>query len=311
MDNKLAILIITLLTGCTSTTPSFAPAITVGSGAYESNQLNSSTAPVNDLSVQQSVLQPILTDSTNTLFDIENTEEEPMMLARSPFTVATVAPALYPVTRSNHVSADTQSSAGNPSTYSLQGKKYKVLPFSHGYAEKGIASWYGDDFHGKKTSNGEVYDMYGMTAAHKTLPIPSYVKVTNLKNNRSIIVRINDRGPYYEDRIIDLSYAAAQRLGVHRPGTEKVKVEAIKMTGTSDHIYLQLGVFDNPNNAQKLQEKVASNYLPQPQIKQIMHEGRVVYKVQIGPLFNHTQVENLNMKLASIGIHKTRYVTVK
>ncbi len=232
------------------------------------------------------------------------------MVARSPFTAATVAPAIYPVTRSSNISIDNKNSAGNPSSYMLDGKKYKVLPFSSGYKKRGIASWYGIDFHGKKTSNGEIYNMHGMTAAHKTLPIPSYVKVTNLKNGRSVILRINDRGPYYADRIIDLSYAAAHQLGVHKPGTEKVEVEAINSAGTNQ-VYLQLGVFDNPNNARKLQQKVASNYLPQPKIKQVMHQDRVVYKVQIGPLYNNNQVESLNLKLARIGIKKTRYVTVR
>lgn len=156
-------------------------------------------------------------------------------------------------------------------------------------------------FMAKKTSNGEIYDMHGMTAAHKTLPIPSYVKVTNLKNNRSVVLRINDRGPYHDSRIIDLSYAAAQKLGVHQPGTEQVKVEAIN---SNSSIFLQLGVFDNPNNARKLQQDVTKNALPTPEIKQVIHDGRVVYKVQIGPLYNKTEVNNLNIKLASMALLK-------
>jgi len=102
--------------------------------------------------------------------------------------------------------------AGNKSPYTVLGKTYTLLPESRGYKEQGLASWYGQKFHGRNTSNGEVYDMYAMTAAHKTLPIPSYVKVTNLDNGRSIVVRVNDRGPFHTDRIIDLSYAGAVKL---------------------------------------------------------------------------------------------------
>ena len=117
--------------------------------------------------------------------------------------------------------------AGNRSPYMVFGQVYHVLSSAAGYREKGGASWYGIKFHGHKTSNGEVYDMYAMTAAHKTLPIPSYVKVTNLANGRSAIVRVNDRGPFHNDRIIDLSFAAASKLGYVNQGTAQVLVEAI------------------------------------------------------------------------------------
>ena len=202
---------------------------------------------------------------------------------------------------------DSQTSAGNPSSYYLRGQFYKVLAFSGDFRQQGIASWYGDDFHGKKTSNGETYDMYGMTAAHKTLPIPSYVKVTNLKTMRSLVVRINDRGPYHDNRIIDLSYAAAQELEIHQPGIEQVQIETIDSSNETS-IYLQLGVFNNPDNARNLQYKVTKNALPKPKIKQVTHQGEKVYKVQIGPLYNNSEVDELNLKLARLGILKTRYV---
>ncbi len=204
------------------------------------------------------------------------------------------------------IETDTQTSAGNPSSYYLLGQAYKVLAFSDDFKQQGIASWYGDDFHGKKTSNGELYNMYALTAAHKTLPIPSYVKVINLKNKRSIVVRINDRGPYYNNRIIDLSYAAAQELDIHQPGTERVQIESI--TPNNKPVFLQLGVFNNPDNAHDLQYKVSLNALPKPKIKQVSYQGRVVYKVQIGPLYNNTEVDSLTVKLAKLGILKTRYV---
>ncbi|MFB9887153.1 septal ring lytic transglycosylase RlpA family protein [Balneatrix alpica] len=116
---------------------------------------------------------------------------------------------------------------GNRNPYQVWGKSYNVLPSHIGYRKDGIASWYGEKFHGHKTSNGELYDLYGMTAAHKSLPIPSYVRVTNLDNGRSVIVRVNDRGPFHDDREIDLSYAAAAKLGYADKGTARVRVEGI------------------------------------------------------------------------------------
>jgi rare lipoprotein A len=200
------------------------------------------------------------------------------------------------------------SSAGNPSRYAVSGVNYKVLPFSNGFVERGIASWYGPDFHGEKTSNGERYNMYGMTAAHKRLPIPSYVKVTNLKNNRSVVLRVNDRGPYYADRVIDLSYAAAQKLGIHQPGTEMVQVEAIP-TKTREKVYLQLGVFSNPDNAKTLQQKLIKNNMPQPTVKAVVIKGKLSYRVQLGPVFSTAKVNELNQKLAKMGISETWYIT--
>ena len=117
--------------------------------------------------------------------------------------------------------------AGNKSPYTVFGKTYQVLPSNKGYRERGVASWYGKKFHGRKTSNGETYDMYAMTAAHKSLAIPSYVKVTNLDNGRTVIVRVNDRGPFHGGRIIDLSYAAAKKLDYSAKGVANVEVTAI------------------------------------------------------------------------------------
>jgi rare lipoprotein A len=111
--------------------------------------------------------------------------------------------------------------------YTVLGKTYFPLQESKTYVQSGTASWYGTKFHGQNTANGEVYDLYGMSAAHKTLPLPSYVRVTNLDNNKTVILRVNDRGPFYSDRIIDLSYAAAKKLGYAETGTARVKVEGI------------------------------------------------------------------------------------
>jgi rare lipoprotein A len=122
---------------------------------------------------------------------------------------------------------EPRSQSGNPPFYTVNGHRYTVLPTANGYVERGVASWYGTDFHGLKTSTGEPYDMFAMTAAHKTLPLPCYARVTNLSNGRSVVVRINDRGPFVDTRIIDLSYSAANRLDIVRRGTAFVQVEVL------------------------------------------------------------------------------------
>lgn len=126
------------------------------------------------------------------------------------------------------VRAEPKSRYGNPSSYVVFGRRYHVLDSAHGYLEQGVASWYGKKFHGKRTSSGETYDMHKMTAAHKSLPLPTYVRVTNLENDRQAVVRVNDRGPFHDDRLIDLSYAAAVKLGLDRSGTARVEVAALE-----------------------------------------------------------------------------------
>lgn len=122
---------------------------------------------------------------------------------------------------------EPRSRYGNPSSYVVFGKRYYTLPSSHGFTERGIASWYGKKFHGRRTSSGETYNMYAMTAAHTRLPLPTYAQVTNLKNGRQVVVRVNDRGPFHQNRVIDLSYSAAAKLGIIREGTGLVEVRAI------------------------------------------------------------------------------------
>lgn len=125
---------------------------------------------------------------------------------------------------------EPKSRGGNKSPYEVWGKKYWVMDSAKGYVAEGTASWYGKKFHGHKTSNGEIYDMYSFSAAHKSLPLPTYLKVTNLDNQRSVIVRVNDRGPFHGDRLIDLSYAAAARLDYHKKGLARVRIEAITLS---------------------------------------------------------------------------------
>lgn len=127
-----------------------------------------------------------------------------------------------------------RTGAGNRSPYTVLGRTYTVLPTEEGYSARGVASWYGEKFHGHKTSNGEIFDMYKVSAAHKNLPIPSFLRVTNLDNNRSTVVRVNDRGPFHGDRLIDLSYAAAVKLGFADRGTARVQIEAIATNSATD-----------------------------------------------------------------------------
>jgi len=123
------------------------------------------------------------------------------------------------------------SAYGNPPEYEAFGRTYRTLESAEGYEEEGVASWYGEEFQGRRTSSGETYDLYAMTAAHRTLPLPSYVEVTNLENGRRVVVRVNDRGPFHEDRVIDVSYAAAYRLGMLAKGTARVRVRALQPGG--------------------------------------------------------------------------------
>ena len=123
--------------------------------------------------------------------------------------------------------AEFKSRSGNPESYVIEGITYRVMQTSDGYREEGIASWYGGYFHERRTSSGDTYDMYQMTAAHKSLPLPTYVRVTHLGNGRSVVLRVNDRGPFVEDRIIDLSFAAASKLGMATIGTARVEVVAL------------------------------------------------------------------------------------
>ncbi|MDD5114432.1 MAG: septal ring lytic transglycosylase RlpA family protein [Methylobacter sp.] len=188
------------------------------------------------------------------------------------------------------------------------------------YITKGTASWYGPQFHGKKTASGEIYDMYAMTAAHNSLPISSYAKVTNLKNKRSVIVRINDRGPFHGDRVMDLSYSAAKKLGIDQAGTGAVEIKAIapkqalaqmqeSAAKQDKSVYLQVGSFGNKTKALKLQHKIVASNLPEAKILSAKRKGATVYKVQMGPINSPESVASLNQQLAKIGVTGTQFVT--
>ena len=154
--------------------------------------------------------------------------------------------------------------SGQGKPYTIRGKTYYPLTSGDGFVEEGIASWYGSDFHGKTTANGERYDMYSMTAAHKILPFNTQVKVTNLQNGKSITVRINDRGPFVADRVIDLTHTGASKIGMMGPGTARVRVEtvgavpAIKNGDIMGNFYVQVGAFSRKDNAERLVSKFKS-----------------------------------------------------
>ncbi len=186
--------------------------------------------------------------------------------------------------------------AGYPKPYKVFGKWYQPLPHSKGFRQRGIASWYGKDFHGKKTSNGEIYDMYAMTAAHKTLPLGTYVRVHNLANNRKLEVRINDRGPFVRGRIIDLSYTAAKDIGIVGPGTARVEVVALGTPATTDggssrsyvpgdyysgNFTYQVGAFVNRENAEKQKRDLEKRY-KNAHITVFDRGDQIFYRVRVG-----------------------------
>ena len=225
--------------------------------------------------------------------------------------------------------------------YTVRGKKYYVLHSSKHYEEQGIASWYGTLFHGRQASDGERYNMLSMTAAHRTLPLPTYVQVTNLKNGRKIIVKVTDRGPFKYNRLIDLSYAAAKKLGMLNHGTAPVDVKAIdpleydknyhyshhsflamntqkntihainaihaKTYRTIHSTYIQVGAFRNKLHAEKLRHRLASLVSAPVNINQLAHKNKL-YRVQIGPVKNTVTIAQINRKLKSMGISSKEIV---
>lgn len=235
------------------------------------------------------------------------------------------------------------STSGNK-PYSVYGVTYTPLAETSGYRERGIASWYGKKFHGKRTSSGEAYDMYAMTAAHKTLPLPSYVRVRNLQNNRSVVVRVNDRGPFLHNRLIDLSYAAAAKLGILGTGTGVVEIETVgpgepatlvvktyplqlispavaaeeisnSSTATAGpKLYLQVGAFAQRDNAVSLRNRLEREAL-RPIFVQSSQDGRnggadtaPLYRVRIGPLTSVEEGDRLTERAAQLGVPDARIV---
>ena len=224
--------------------------------------------------------------------------------------------------------------SGNGPVYEVFGQRYVVMDSGSGYSERGVASWYGEKFHGRLTSNREPYDMYAMTAAHKTLPLPTYVRVRNLRNNKSVIVRVNDRGPFVSNRIIDLSYAAASKLDMVKDGTSLVEITAISFDAPpGDHptrqtttpvpqpapaavkstpprpdvakpeqIYVQVGAFGRRENAERRSAELNAAHFGNVIIHADTDVSPTLYRVRIGPIHDVIQYDVIVEELANIGI---------
>ena len=226
---------------------------------------------------------------------------------------------------------EQRTRAGNSSPYTINGRTYHVLDSEEGYTATGNASWYGRKFHGHKTANGEVYDMFQLTAAHRTLPVPSYARVTNLDNGRQVIVRINDRGPFHDERVIDLSYAAASMLDYAAQGTARVRVEAVlpdagpfgstggvaKLSNTTQNAasgalegeeylqeeYLQIGAFSSYEGAQALLQSLsAMTALPAFIRSEPGNDSRQLHRVRIGPVTPGRNLQSLVDSLVDAGL---------
>ncbi|RYY74356.1 MAG: septal ring lytic transglycosylase RlpA family protein [Gammaproteobacteria bacterium] len=240
---------------------------------------------------------------------------------------------------------ETRTIAGNKNPYTVLGQTYTLMSDERAYIERGIASWYGFKFNGERTSNGELYDMFAMTGAHKTLPIPSYVRVTNLDNRKSVIVRINDRGPFHEGRIVDLSYAAAQRLGITQMGTGNVEVEIVvpdgdprpplkkrkaglaskeagivpkaEVNATSpsaviqsqlpEGTYLQIAAFSIEDSAQKFAGNVRGS-LSYPIIISVTAPPTKLYRIRVGPFKDAQSMQAAREQLQKIDISEVHVV---
>jgi rare lipoprotein A len=230
-----------------------------------------------------------------------------------------------------------RSDRGNPPFYDVLGKRYHVLATSSGYVERGVASWYGRDFHGLATSSGEAYDMHALTAAHTTLPLPTWVEVTNLANGKRIVVKVNDRGPFVDNRLIDLSYAAATALDMVRTGTARVEVRAIAppveelrrdatiaaVTETAapafppvagapavavQRMFVQIGAFSEVDNAERLVARLRASGFANPTVVTDAEGRRRLHRVRLGPIRDSVEFDELSARLLSIGVSGSRLV---
>ena len=220
---------------------------------------------------------------------------------------------------------------GNPPFYDVLGKRYHVLPTSAGYVARGVASWYGQDFHGLATSSGETYDMHAMTAAHTTLPLPTWVEVTNLANGKHVVVKVNDRGPFVDNRLIDLSYAAATALDMIGTGTTRVEIRTVapppdayraeavgpaaappsqaQPVASVERMFLQVGAFAQQENAEKLAARLRASGFQNPTLVTQPNDGRRLHRVWLGPVHDSGEYDALDARLRSIGVSGARLVT--
>ena len=215
-----------------------------------------------------------------------------------------------------------------PQSYSVNGVEYYPLLSGEGFVQEGIASWYGKDFHGKKTSNGETYNMYDMTAAHKTLPFGAYILVHNLSNKKAVVVRINDRGPFIIGRIVDLSYGAARQIGLVGPGTAKVRLVVLSrkigcIKSGNDHVPLvetvdfrvgsytiQVGAFEDRNNAQRLAERLRVDFSHVTITTYVSAQENILYRVRVSLSHDLMGAKKMVDKLRSLGFSETFIVAL-
>lgn len=222
--------------------------------------------------------------------------------------------------------AEPPSRRGNPSSYTVHGQRYHVMANNAGFRERGVASWYGNKFHGRPTSSGEPYDMYKMTAAHKTLRLPAYVRVTNLDNGKSVIVRVNDRGPFVDDRIIDLSYAAAHKIDMAGRGTVPVEIEVVgpgqqadtggspgnwqatrlPKAGWDEDVLVQVGAFRDRDNAEAIGAR-----LRRAGLSPISQSAGGLTRVRVGPFASAAEFDSALERLRKLGFHDARMVVKK
>lgn len=212
--------------------------------------------------------------------------------------------------------AEPRSKSGNPPFYEVRGKRYYVLDDATGYQERGVASWYGKKFHGRSTATGETYDMYAATAAHKTLPLPAYALVTNLENGRSIIVRINDRGPFVANRLIDLSYGAAVELDMIKNGTSFVEVQVVTPGSkgrrprtesrpakvTTAALFVQVGAFGDRSNANRLRSMLLNAGVADVVVRKNRVNGQRIYRVRIGPVASVEEFDATVELVSELGV---------
>lgn len=223
---------------------------------------------------------------------------------------------------------EAKSRYGNPPVYEVYGVRYEVMDSSYGYKERGVASWYGEKFHGRSTSSQEPYDMHAMTAAHKTLPLPTYVRVRNLKNNKTVVVRVNDRGPFVDNRIIDLSYSAAIKLDMIKDGTSLVEVMALSYdeapqtardsapqqtddeNATVEHqVFVQVGAFGDIDNAKRRFALLRDSGINGAFVHKDESRSPTLYRIRIGPIEGVADYDLLVAKLSRIGISESHLVT--
>jgi rare lipoprotein A len=224
---------------------------------------------------------------------------------------------------------------GNRPSYTVLGRTYQVMEDSTGYQERGVASWYGNKFHGRPTSSFEPYDMYKFTAAHRTLPLPSYVQVTNLDNGKSVVVRVNDRGPFHGDRLIDLSYVAAVKLDMHHRGTAPVEVRILTPADSGTRLaaapgtgigpvgagvsanaarpmparaFLQVASFSQHDNAQRMQQQLSSAGLRNVDLQRADVDGQTVWRVRVGPYGRQSNLERARQKIRGLGLGEPQTV---